>query len=104
MYRIDGTYQAEGDPPVNFVDLWNGIVQTNDMVNPNTGHFDPRHLYGTSNQDVFRWPSVTHGIERQSLALYIVSLLFPGMPALVWGEEQAFYVLDNTDANYGRLH
>lgn len=26
--------------------------------------------------------------------------VFPGTPALVWGEEQAFYVLDNTDSNY----
>ncbi|KUL82805.1 hypothetical protein ZTR_09604 [Talaromyces verruculosus] len=97
---MDRTFEAAGDPPTNFVELWNGLVQTNDMINTNTGEFDPRHLYGTSNQDVFRWPSITNGVERQILGLYIVSLLFPGMPALVWGEEQAFYILDNANSNY----
>ena len=100
---MDGVFEAAGDPPTNFVELWNGLVQTNDMINTNTGKFDPRHLYGTSNQDVFRWPSITDGVERQNLGLYIVSLLFPGMPALAWGEEQAFYILDNTNSNYGEL-
>lgn len=98
---MDGVFEAAGDPPTNFVELWNGLVQTNDMINTNTGEFDPRHLYGTSNQDVFRWPSITYGVERQLLGLFIVSLLFPGMPALVWGEEQAFYILDSTNSNYG---
>lgn len=26
----------------------------------------------------------------------------PGTPILIWGEEQAFYVLENTNANYGK--
>ncbi|KAJ9408695.1 putative alpha-1,3-glucan synthase [Paecilomyces variotii] len=97
---MDGTFEAEGDPPSNFVELWNGLVQTNDMVNVNTGKFDPRHLYGTSNQDVFRWPAIKNGTEKQVLALYVVSLLMPGIPNIAWGEEQAFYVLENTNANY----
>lgn len=97
---MDGTYEAEGDPPANFVDLWNALVATNDMVNTNTGKFDPRHLYGTSNQDVFRWPSIKNGTEKQVLALYVISLLMPGVPIVTWGEEQAFYVLENTNANY----
>lgn len=99
---LDGTFEAEGDPSTNFIRLWNGLIETNDMVNANTGKFDPRHLYGTSNQDVFRWPSIKNGTEKQALALYIVSLLMPGMPILTWGEEQAFYVLENTNANYGK--
>ncbi|KAH8702491.1 putative alpha-1,3-glucan synthase [Talaromyces proteolyticus] len=101
---MDGTFEAEGDPPTNFVDLWNGLVQTNDMVNTNIRKFDPRHLYGVSNQDVFRWPSIQNGTEKEVLGLYIVSLLMPGSPILFWGEEQAFYVLDNTNANYGKLY
>jgi alpha-1,3-glucan synthase len=39
---LDGIYAAEGDPPVNFVETWNSILQTNDLVNANTGKFDPR--------------------------------------------------------------
>jgi alpha-1,3-glucan synthase len=98
---MDGTFEAEGDPPTNFVDMWDGLIQTNDMINTNTGEFDPRHLYGTSNQDVFRWPSIRNGTEKQVLGLYVVSLLIPGSPIVYWGEEQALYVLDNTNANYG---
>ena len=98
---MDGTYEAEGDPPVNFVNLWNRMVQTNDMTNANTGKFDPRHLFGTSNQDVFRWPSIKNGTLKQVLGLYIITFLFPGAPILNWGEEQAFYVLENTNPNYG---
>lgn len=99
---MDGTFEAEGDPPTNFIQLWNGLIQTNDMVNTNTGKFDPRHLYGTSNQDVFRWPSIRNGTHKQVLALYVVTLLMPGVPILTWGEEQEFYVLENTNANYGK--
>ncbi|RAL13908.1 alpha-1,3-glucan synthase [Aspergillus homomorphus CBS 101889] len=97
---LDGIYTAEGDPPVNFVETWNGLVQTNDMVNPNTGKFDPRHLFGVTNQDVFRWPGIMNGTHKQNLGMYIVSLLMPGIPILSWGEEQDFYVLDNQADNY----
>lgn len=37
---------------VNFVTAWNQMVSLNDFLNADTGLFDPRHLYGTSNQDV----------------------------------------------------
>ncbi|PYH83359.1 alpha-1,3-glucan synthase [Aspergillus uvarum CBS 121591] len=97
---LDGIYTAEGDPPVNFVETWNGLVQTNDMINTNTGEFDPRHLFGVTNQDVFRWPAIANGTHKQNLGLYVVSLLMPGIPILSWGEEQAFYVLDNQADNY----
>ena len=56
---------------------------------------------GASNFDVFRWPSIENGTEKQNLGIFIVSLLFPGIPLINWGEEQAFYILENTNANYG---
>jgi alpha-1,3-glucan synthase len=43
---MDGIYEAEGDPPVNFVKTWNTLLQTNDLTNANTGKFDPRRESG----------------------------------------------------------
>jgi alpha-1,3-glucan synthase len=80
--------------------MWNSFLMTNDLVNPNTGVFDPRHMYGVTNQDVFRWPSITNGIHRQLLGHFITTIHMPGAPLLLWGEEQAFYILDNTASNY----
>lgn len=97
---MDGTYEAEGDPPVNFVQTWNALLETNDMTNAFTGAFDPRHMFGISNQDVFRWPAIKNGTEKNLLGLFIITLLFPGIPTLSWGEEQAFYVLESTASNY----
>ena len=76
------------------------MIRTNDMINANTGKFDPRHMYGVTNQDVFRWPGIVNGTQKQLLGFFITTLLLPGIPTLVWGEEQAFYVLDNTASNY----
>ena len=76
------------------------MLMTNDLINSNTGEFDVRHLYGVSNFDVFRWPAIRHGTERQLLGHFITSLLMPGAPLINWGEEQAFFILDNTDSNY----
>ena len=70
------------------------------MINANTGLFDPRHMYGAQNQDVFRWPSIYNGTDKQNLGTFIITLVMPGIPMLEWGEEQAFYVLDNTASNY----
>lgn len=75
-------------------------MQTDDMVNSNTGKFDPRHMFGMTNQDVFRWPSLEHGIQRQLLGLFITTLEMPGIPMTLWGEEQAFYVLENLASDY----
>lgn len=97
---MDGTFGAEGDPPTDWIDFWTTIIQTNDMINANDGRWDPRHMYGVTNQDVFRWPAITNGTEKQLLGYFIVTLLLPGIPTLTWGEEQAFYVLDNTASNY----
>ena len=40
-----GSTAAVYDPPVNFVNAWNTLVTTNDMVNAETGEIDPRHMY-----------------------------------------------------------
>lgn len=97
---MDGDLGANGETPVDFVDAWNDFIRTNDLINPNTGVFDPRHMYGAQNQDVFRWPSIEQGTLKQNLANFITTLLLPGIPMLEWGEEQAYYLMDNTANNY----
>lgn len=97
---MDGKMTAGYDTPVDLTDAWNLMLLSNDMINPNTAKFDPRHMFGTTNQDVFRWPAVQYGVERQLLALFITTLHLPGIPLLLWGEEQAFYILDSTASNY----
>ena len=97
---MNGDLTAAYDTPSNFVDAWNEIMITNDMTNANTGEFDPRHMMGTVNQDLFRWPAIENGTQKQLLGNFITTLHMPGIPLLLWGEEQAFYVLDNTADNY----
>ncbi|KAJ5580343.1 uncharacterized protein N7459_006328 [Penicillium hispanicum] len=97
---MDGHLSAGYDLPTDWFDAWNSMIQSNDLINANTGKFDPRHMYGATNQDVFRWPSIEYGTERQLLGSFITTLLLPGVPLLLWGEEQAFYVLDATASNY----
>ena len=97
---MDGDQSATGESRIDFVDAWEDFIMTNDLINANTGVFDPRHMYGAQNQDVFRWPTIMNGTHRQNLANFITTLLLPGIPMLEWGEEQAFYVLDNTANNY----
>lgn len=97
---LDGDLLASNDAPVNFVEAWHVMMATNDFVNANNGQFDPRHMYGVSNQDVVRWPGLINGTERQILGNFITTLLMPGISMVSWGEEQAFYVLDNTASNY----
>ena len=97
---MDGEMSAGYDAPVDLTDAWNLMLVSNDLVNPNTGKFDPRHMYGSTNQDVFRWPAIEYGVERQLLASFLTTLHLPGIPLLLWGEEQAFYILDSTAPNY----
>lgn len=66
---MDGDMSAAYDLDVDWVSAWNTMMMTNDMLNAETGEFDPRHMYGASNQDVFRWPSITYGNERNLLGL-----------------------------------
>ncbi|RDW75231.1 glycosyltransferase family 5 protein [Coleophoma cylindrospora] len=97
---MDGEIGAVGDTDYNMVNAWHQIVETNDLVNSNTGVYDPRHMFGVTNQDVFRYPSLTNGTQKEILGLFITTLHQPGIPLTVWGEEQAFYVLDNQASNY----
>lgn len=93
---MDGNLEAGYDLPSDWVEAWNQMILTNDFVNPNTGVVDPRHMFGTTNQDVFRWPSIHQGVERFLLGQFITTLLLPGIPLLLWGEEVAFSILENT--------
>lgn len=97
---LDGDLLAANDAPVNFQEQWQVMMQSNDFVNANNGKYDPRHMYGVSNQDVLRWPGITNGTERQVLGAFITTLLMPGISLVNWGEEQAFYILDGTAKNY----
>ena len=98
--RLDGQFAADGDPPVDWMEYWQTVLRTNDLTNANTGVFDPRHMYGVTNQDVFRWPGLYNGTQKQLLGIFVTTLLLPGIPTLYWGEEQSMYVLESTAANY----
>ncbi|KAI8241993.1 Cell wall alpha-1,3-glucan synthase mok13 [Colletotrichum sp. SAR 10_99] len=97
---MDGTGVAGYDVPSNFVEAWNEVLRANDLINANTGEVDPRHMYGAMNQDTFRWPAIELGHERSLMGLFVTTLHLPGIPMLTWGEEQGYYVLDNTAQNY----
>ncbi|KAF2194680.1 glycosyltransferase family 5 protein [Zopfia rhizophila CBS 207.26] len=94
---LDGPIGLEG---VDFVELWHDLLLHEDMVNANTGEFDPRHLWGMTNQDVFRWPALANGTQRHLLGLFIANLMMPGAPFQLWGEEQEYYILENQAADY----
>ncbi|KKY18703.1 putative alpha-glucan [Phaeomoniella chlamydospora] len=94
---LDGPIGFEG---VDFVEHWETLLKRDDMVNGITGEFDPRHMFGTTNQDVFRWPSLSNGTQRQMLGALVISLVMPGIPMLFWGEEQQFNVLENLASDY----
>ncbi|EGO18524.1 glycoside hydrolase family 13/glycosyltransferase family 5 protein [Serpula lacrymans var. lacrymans S7.9] len=97
---MDGNLEDAYDISNNFVTAWNEMFVNNDFINPNTGVVDPKHLYGASNFDVYRWPSIENGTLRSALATFITSLVMPGVPLYYYGEEQAFYLYDSTAANY----
>lgn len=85
MYRaltrflgMDGNLNVAFDTPVDFVDMWNTMATTNDFVNNEINKVDPRHMYGTANQDVFRWPSIINGTARQNLGSFACALVMPG--------------------------
>lgn len=49
---MDGNLTVGYDISPNPVDGWNQMLLTNDLVNPNTGKFDPRHMYGQYTFDI----------------------------------------------------
>ncbi|QRW14378.1 alpha-1,3-glucan synthase [Ceratobasidium sp. AG-Ba] len=97
---MDGNLQVAYDTDANFVQTWVTMMQTNDFLNAETGLLDPRHMYGVSNFDVFRWPSLVNGTQKLALASFINALVMPGIPLLYYGEEQDFYLYDNGASNY----
>lgn len=70
------------------------------MVNAETGIFDPRHMFGMTGQDVFRWPALANGTQRQLLGFLVTMLEMPGIPMILYGEEQASYILENQANDY----
>lgn len=76
------------------------MLEQHDLVNANTGLFDPRHMFGTTDQDVFRWPALANGTQRQLLGFMVTMLELPGIPMVLWGEEQEYYVLENLAPDY----
>lgn len=97
---MSGNLQAGYDLPTDWVQMWNEMLQSNDFYNPNNGEFDPRHLYGVANQDVFRWPGIEKGTQRQMLGYMVTTFLMPGIPLVYYGEEQELYLIDSTADNY----
>ncbi|KAJ3541757.1 hypothetical protein NM688_g6042 [Phlebia brevispora] len=97
---MDGNLAVAYDVDLNFVTAWNQMFVDNDFINAMTGKVDPRHMYGTSNFDVFRWPSLENGTARSMLGTYITTLVMPGIPLLYYGEEQNFYLYDTSASNY----
>ncbi|ODQ52039.1 putative cell wall alpha-glucan synthase [Saitoella complicata NRRL Y-17804] len=97
---MDGNLQVAYDINTDFVTAWNEMMVNNDFLNAMTGQVDPRHMFATTNQDLFRWPAISDGAGKQMLGLMIVTLLLPGVPLLYYGEEQLMYLLDNTAQNY----
>ncbi|KAG8699976.1 Cell wall alpha-1,3-glucan synthase ags1, partial [Ceratobasidium sp. 394] len=99
---MDGNLQVAYDaaPTANFVDIWDAMLRTNDFLNAETELLDPRHMYGVSNFDVFRWPSLVNGTQKMALASFINALVMPGIPLIYYGEEQDFYLYDNGASNY----
>jgi alpha-1,3-glucan synthase len=94
---LDGAIGLEG---VDFVAIWNDLLLHEDMTNAYTGEFDPRHLWGMTNQDVFRWPGLANGTQRHLLGLFVANLMMPGAPFQLWGEEQESYILENQASDY----
>jgi hypothetical protein len=62
---LDGAIGFEG---VDFAQHWNGYLLTDDFVNANTGLFDPRHMFGTTNQGMLAsCPLQTHTMASASI-------------------------------------
>ncbi|KAI6005611.1 glycoside hydrolase family 13/glycosyltransferase family 5 protein [Pisolithus albus] len=76
---MDGNLQVAYDLDTNFITAWNQMFVNDDFLNANNGILDPRHWYGTSNFDVFRWPSLENGTLRAALGSFITNMVMPGI-------------------------
>ncbi|OLL21883.1 Cell wall alpha-1,3-glucan synthase ags1 [Neolecta irregularis DAH-3] len=98
--HMDGNLQVAYDLPVDFAESWNLMSVNDDFVNPNTDVIDPKHMFGLTNHDVFRWAALADGQPRQILGSMITTIMFPGISLVYYGEEQALYLFDSTADNY----
>lgn len=87
---LDGNLQVAYDVDVNFVTAWNQMFVNNDFLNAATGQVDPRHMYGVTNFDVFRWPALVNGTQRLMLGIFITSLVMPGIELVCGFQNVAF--------------
>ncbi|ORY78163.1 cell wall alpha-1,3-glucan synthase ags1 [Protomyces lactucae-debilis] len=99
-FGLEGAITVPYDIRQDFVEGWLDMVQNEDLINANTGKFDPRHMNGMTNHDVLRWPAVENGEQILALGSMITQLVLPGAPSIYYGEEQDLYMLDNTANNY----
>jgi alpha-1,3-glucan synthase len=93
---MDGNLEAAYDLQPNFIASWDQMFVDNDFLNPQTEEVDPKHMYGTSNFDVFRWPGLVNGTMRQAIGAFITTMIFPGMPLVRVVEVSHFMLV--TDA------
>ncbi|KAJ3284167.1 Cell wall alpha-1,3-glucan synthase ags1, partial [Borealophlyctis nickersoniae] len=98
--RLDSNDRARFDLSTDLVPAWHEILVNDDMWNLETGQFDPRHMFGVTNQDTIRWPAFTDGGLRQQLGHFVVNLVMPGIPLYYYGEEQNLYLHDGIAHNY----
>jgi alpha-1,3-glucan synthase len=97
---MDGNTQVSFDVPTDLVDAWNAMAVSNDLINQATGEYDPRHMFGVSNFDIFRWPSLVSGVQKAAFAQFVTTLMMPGIALIFYGEEQGFYLYDTSASNY----
>lgn len=76
---MDGNLAVAYDLDSNFITAWNEMFVDDDFLNANNGVIDPKHMFGASNFDLFRWPSLENGTMRSALGLFITNLIMPGM-------------------------
>ena len=77
---MDGNLEVAYDLDDNFITAWNEMFVYNDFLNANTGVFDPKHMFGASNFDVYRWPGLQNGTLRSAMGLFVANLVMPGVP------------------------
>ncbi|KAL7416221.1 putative alpha-1,3-glucan synthase [Mrakia frigida] len=100
VLQMDGDLSVADDVSIDFATAWRQININEDMINSQTGLYDPRHWMGVTNHDVFRWPAMVNGTQKQAFGNYVGMLMIPGIPLIYYGEEQGMYLFDNTASNY----
>ena len=57
-------------------------------------------MFAVTNQDTFRYPSLINGTERLRLGMMLTTIALPGIPLLLYGDEQGFFLHDSRSENY----